>query len=187
MKKIKIPSEYEQWIDDSGMTFLQNLGMNTKYFVLDFGCRHGTYTIPAAKVVGNDGRVYAVDKDISALDTLMKTADELGLENIKRVDGSEKIHLPFAPTTFDMVLLFDVLHLVENRRSLISQLYNVLKHRGALVLYPRHHKEHMHMDLDEVIKMVEEKSGFHFAMKTYKQLMHDDKLIQDWVLIFHKH
>jgi len=186
MKKIKIPSEYEQWIDDSGMTFLQNLGMNTKYFVLDFGCRHGTYTIPAAKVVGNDGRVYAVDKDISALDTLMKTADELGLENIKRVDGSEKIHLPFAPTTFDMVLLFDVLHLVENRRSLISQLYNVLKHRGALVLYPRHHKEHMHMDLDEVIKMVE-KSGFHFAMKTYKQLMHDDKLIQDWVLIFHKH
>jgi len=186
MKKIKTPSEYEQWIDSSGLTFLQSLGINTNNFVLDFGCRHGTYTIPAAKVVGNDGRVYAVDKDLSALDTLMKTADELGLENIKRVDGSEKISLPFDTATFDMVLLFDVLHLVENRRNLISQLYNVLKHQGSLMLYPRHHEEHMQMTLDEVIKMVE-KSGFRFAIKTYKQLMHDEQLIRDWVLIFQKH
>jgi len=186
MKKIKISFEYEQWIGSLGITFLQSLGMNKKYFVLDFGCRHGTYTIPAAKVVGNDGWVYAIDKDISALDKLMKTADELGLENVKRFDVSEKIHLPFDTATFDMVLLFDVLHLVENRENLISQLYCVLKHRGVLLLYPRHHKEHMQMSLDEVIKMVE-KSDFHFAMKTYKHLMHDDQLIEDWILIFYKH
>jgi ubiquinone/menaquinone biosynthesis C-methylase UbiE len=185
MKKIKIPSEYEQWIDSLGIIFLQSLGMNKNCIVLDFGCRHGTYAIPAAKVVGNDGRVYVIDKDMSALNALMKTADELGLKNIKRFHSSEKIHLPFDAATFDMVLLFDVLHLVENRRSLISQLYNVLKQRGILLLYPRHHKEHMQMDLDEVIKMVE-KLGFHFSMKTYKQLMHDDKLINDWVLVFHK-
>ena len=185
MKKIKTSLEYEQWIDSSGISFLQSLGMDEKYFVLDFGCRHGTYTIPAAKVVGNKGRVYAIDKDISALDTLMNTAEELGLENINCVYGSEKISLPFDTATFDIVLLFDVLHLVENRRSLISQLYKLLKKQGVLILYPRHHEEHMQMTLDEVIEMVE-KSDFHFSMKKYEHLMHDDKLIKDWILIFHK-
>ena len=185
MEKIKVPSEYDQWVDSLGITFLKSLGMNKNCFVLDFGCRHGTYSIPAAKVVGNNGRVYAVDKDMSALNALMKTAGELGLKNIKRFHSSEKIHLPFDEATFDMVLLFDVLHLVENRRNLISQLYNVLKQQRALVLYPRHHKEHMHMDLDEVIKMVE-KLGFHFSMKKCNLLMHDDRLIKDWLLVFHK-
>jgi len=181
----KTSLEYEQWIGNSGIAFLQSIGMDKKYIVLDFGCRRGTYTIPAAMVVGNDGQVYAADKDRTALDTLMKTAEELDLENIKRVDCSEKISLPFDTATFDMVLLFDVLHLVENRRSLIFQLYNLLKKHGVLILYPHHHEEHLKMTLDEVIKMVE-KSGFHFDMKTYSQLMHDDQLIQDWILIFHK-
>ena len=77
----KTSLEYEHWIGNSGISFLKSLGMDKKYFVLDFGCRRGIYTIPAAMVVGDEGRVYAVDKDRTALDTLMKTADELGLDN----------------------------------------------------------------------------------------------------------
>ncbi len=41
---------------------LAEIGMQKGQMVLDFGCGSGDYTIPAAKVVGKSGTIYAVDK-----------------------------------------------------------------------------------------------------------------------------
>jgi len=47
---------------------LEKVGIQRGHIVLDFGCGSGTYTLPAAEMVGNRGRVYAVDKDRKVLD-----------------------------------------------------------------------------------------------------------------------
>lgn len=62
---------------------LERTGLNKRQIVLDFGCGSGTYTLPAVKIVGKQGRVYALDKDTQALDELMHEADSTGLRNIK--------------------------------------------------------------------------------------------------------
>jgi len=63
--------------------------------VLDFGCGSGTYTIPAAKIVGEKGIVYALDKDKKVLDKLMQKAESvhLGNINIKRIDTSGELKI----------------------------------------------------------------------------------------------
>ena len=38
---------------------------------VDLGCGSGTYTIPIARIVGDKGIVYVLDKDVRVLDKLI--------------------------------------------------------------------------------------------------------------------
>ena len=85
----------------------------------------------------------------------------------------------------DVVLLYDVLHLVESRESLLFELYRVTKPYGVLSVYPKHHQEDMNMDLDGVKDEIET-AEFHFETKLFKTLMHDDSHEKGYVLNFRK-
>jgi len=89
---------------------LQQIGIRSGQNVLDFGCGLGMYTIPVAKIVGEQGRVYALDKDNEALDELMQKVESAGLKNIKRMETSGKLEIDLADESADVVLLFDVFH-----------------------------------------------------------------------------
>jgi precorrin-6B methylase 2 len=73
----------KKWETKNGAAFLKRVGLKCGQTVLDFGCRVGHYTIPAAKAVGDNGIVYAVDKEQQALDELQQKATGLNLKNIK--------------------------------------------------------------------------------------------------------
>jgi tRNA A58 N-methylase Trm61 len=73
-------------LESQAFEVLQRAGITRGQIVLDFGCGSGMYTIPAAKIVGEQGRVYALDKDKQALDELMQKAKSTGLRNIERMD-----------------------------------------------------------------------------------------------------
>ena len=60
----------EIWEKEAGIRFLKKIGLNTDQSVLDFGTGIGHYSIPAAYIVGNNGVVYAIDKDKEKLDQL---------------------------------------------------------------------------------------------------------------------
>jgi len=177
--------EEDKWVEYEGKEFLKDIGMRKDQFVLDFGCGHGTYTIPASLVVGEKGRIYAVDKNTEYLDELMRKARERGLDNIERIDVPEERKLPLSDEWVDMILLYDVLHLVESRERLLAELHRVLKPYGILSVYPKHHQEDMNMDLEEV-KVEIESAGFRFETKLFKTLMHDDYLERGYVLNFRK-
>lgn len=177
--------DMQRWMASQGIEFLKDIGMKSSQVVLDFGCKHGTYAIPAAMVVGDNGTVYAIDKNKDALNELAKKAGEKELKNIECIAVTDPVKLQLSNTSVDMILLYDVLHLVEGRKRLLRELYRVLKPLGILSVYPRHHKEDMNMDLDEVKKEIES-IGFRFKKKSVKTLMHDDKLEKGNVLTFSK-
>jgi precorrin-6B methylase 2 len=54
--------------ESQSLDMLQQIGIRSGQTVLDFGCGLGIYTIPVAKIVGEQGRVYALDKDKEAVD-----------------------------------------------------------------------------------------------------------------------
>jgi len=130
----------EKWEEQDGVRFLRGIGLQLNQTVLDFGCRVGHYTIPAAKVVGNKGIVYAVDKEQQVLDELQQKTAYLKLKNIKIINAAGRIKLPLESGTIDVVLFYDVLHYHkrEERKKLYAEAYRVLKQDGFLSVYPKH-------------------------------------------------
>jgi ubiquinone/menaquinone biosynthesis C-methylase UbiE len=79
---------FKRWLDRNASQFLTKVGVMAGQEVLDFGCGSGTYTIPAGKLVGEAGRVYALDMSVTALDRMEKRAYEEGLKNIVHIGTS---------------------------------------------------------------------------------------------------
>jgi ubiquinone/menaquinone biosynthesis C-methylase UbiE len=119
-------------LESRALEVLQQIGIKRGHTVLDFGCGLGMYTIPAAKIVGEQGMVYALDKDKEALDELMQKAESAALKNIKRMETSGKLEIDLADESVDVVLLFDVFHSfyfpqAEDRRRLLGEIYRIIK------------------------------------------------------------
>ena len=143
--------------------------------VLDFGCGSGTYTIPAAKIVDEEGIVYALDKDKKALDELMQKAESAGLGNIKRIDSSGELKIPLADESVDIVLLYDVFHSyyfsqVADRRKLLEEVYRVSKRDAIISVWPKH----MESEAKEEI----ESANFYFEREYSGTLIHDNEDIE---------
>jgi len=178
-------ADIDIWMKEKSYDFFEEIGIKKDYFILDFGCRHGSYTIPAARFVGDKGFVYALDKNKDVLDELIKNIKNNDIRNILRVDVTDKIDIPLSNNIFDIVFLFDVFHLIDDKKILLDEIKRVLKKNGRLILYPRHHKEQMNLDLSDVICLVEE-NDFLLDKKMFTTLLHDDDIVMDNVLIFKK-
>lgn len=180
-------SDVERWLKGDGEVYLKDIGVEKGQIVLDFGCGDGHYTIPAAKVVGKKGLVYAQDKDKGALDEVIKKAKAEGLGNIRAMKTKGELKIDLNDKSLDAVLLYDVLHYhdMEERRKIYNEVYRILKDGALLSVFPRHHKEYMHLKLEEVKKEIE-KADFHFEGKFFKRLIHDDDYVKDYVLNFRR-
>jgi ubiquinone/menaquinone biosynthesis C-methylase UbiE len=130
----------KQWECQDGVVFLKSIGVRPGDGLVDFGCRVGHYSIPAAFAVEHSGTVYAVDQDQMPLDQLMEKAREYGLENIQTVKTSGQLDLDIESHSIDVVLLYDVLHYFtqSQRQALLREVLRVLKPTGFLSVYPKH-------------------------------------------------
>ncbi len=182
------------WIKSQGIKFLENLGISQGQTVVDFGCNVGHYTIPAAKLVGENGKVYAIDKDAQVLDKLKKTANSENLQNIvvlHNFSAEPKIDLP--DEIADAALLYDILHYLSTaeRNAVYREIRRVLKNNALLSVYPKHCKSDMpmwhlaEMSLDDIAREIEI-TGFRSEGRFYKELLHDDYLDKGNILLFRK-
>ena len=187
-------ADVKEWLKKKGMIFLKNISIKEGQVVVDFGCRVGHYTIPAAKVVGKQGRVYAMDKDIESLNELMQIAKTKGLKNIVPIySQSAELKINLKDESVDVVLLYDVLHYMDvtERNKIYKESYRVLKTDALLSVYPKHNKldeplwNLSDMQLEDVIKEIES-AKFHFEGKFYKKLIHDNNYNMGYILTFTK-
>lgn len=100
--------------------------------LLDYGCGPGSYTIPAAQLVGSSGIVYAADSNSLAINEVKRRAKKKGITNIKTVMTDSMTGL--ADASVDVVLLIHVLHEFNNPDLIIDELNRVLKPKGILVV-----------------------------------------------------
>ena len=182
-------SNVERWLKKDGEEFLKAVGVEEGQIVLDFGCGEGHYAIPAAKVVGERGRIYAVDKDKQALNQLVQLVKKNNIKNIEVIKEESKTSLE--SNSVDFILCYDVVHYIKNRKSIYHDFCRVLRTNGIFSLYPKHHQndyplmELAHMKLEDVIKEVEE-AGFSLQEKFLKKLIHDDYYNNGYILNFRK-
>ena len=182
-------SDVDTWLEVEGAKFLQKIGVRSGDLVLDFGCSSGHYSIPAAQVVGEQGRVYALDKENNKLSQLREKAEEKGLSNIETyiTDGELKGDLP--DQSVNVILAYDILHYLDRREKLLAEFDRVLKKEGLLSVYPKHHKDDYplsnfaRLSLEEIIKEIE-RGGFSLREKFFERLIHDENFNRGYVLNF---
>jgi ubiquinone/menaquinone biosynthesis C-methylase UbiE len=182
-----------QWEYQDGVAFLRDIGIQPGDKVLDFGCRVGHYSIPAAFAVGHSGTVYALDKYQNPLDQLIEKANEHGLSNIRTIRMPGQIHIDIVSNTIDVVLLYDVLHYFtpRDRRRLYEEAGRVLTPTGLLSVYPKHTAEDMPLNefkemlLSDVEREIQI-SGFAPDGRWDAVISHDDGLEHGYVLNFRK-
>jgi len=121
------------------LDMLQQIGIRGGQTVLDFGCGYGAYTIPVAEIVGDQGRVYALDKDKEALDALMQRGESADLKNIDRMETSGELEIGLTDESVDVVLLLDVFHSfyfpkAEDRGRLLGEIRRVMKPSAFLAI-----------------------------------------------------
>ena len=104
-------------------------GMN----VCDLGCGNGYWTLPIARDVGKDGKVYAVDIQREMLQKLRQRSSKYKLDNIKPVLG--KVDDPNLPANkMDLVLMVDVYHEFSHPESMLWGIRRSLNSKGVVAL-----------------------------------------------------
>ncbi|RLE13689.1 hypothetical protein DRJ04_03860 [Candidatus Aerophobetes bacterium] len=81
--KIKKETDIEKWLKEEGEKVLKEVGIKKGHVILDFGCGEGIYSLPVAKIAGDKGKVFALNKSRIELNKLVKKAKLVGLDNIK--------------------------------------------------------------------------------------------------------
>ena len=116
-------------------TIVANMGLRPGSKVTDFGSGAGFYALAAAKVVGNNGRVAALDVQDSKLTATKSATVQKGYSNVEvyRAD----LEKPFDQIPHggeDGVILASILHEVKNREALLKNAYALLKSKGLLLV-----------------------------------------------------
>lgn len=113
-----------------------NLGVKLGDHVADFGSGKGYFTIPFARLVGRDGKVYAVDIQDSALDEVRSRAAFEHILNIEYIrtdlDEHEGSHLQ--DRFIDLVIMANVLFQADNKDALLREAWRVLRQGGRLAM-----------------------------------------------------
>lgn len=107
------------------------LGLAPGMSVLDAGCGPGRLTLPAARAVGDGGRVLAVDIQKGMLDRVRDKAAAAGLENIQFLRaglGEGRLEAG----GFDRALLVTVLGEIPDREAALEELFRALRPGGLL-------------------------------------------------------
>jgi SAM-dependent methyltransferase len=101
--------------------------------VLDLGSGAGMDSLIAAQMVGRDGSVVGVDMTSAMLDRARRAVREMGATNVRFVEGQAE-ELPFADSTFDVVISNGVIDLIPDKDAVFDELFRVLRPDGRLQL-----------------------------------------------------
>ena len=106
--------------------------------IADIGSGGGYFSMRFAKIVGKEGRVYAVDTKPGFLEYVKNSAKEKGLDNvIPTLVSGDKLDLP--EKSLDLIFMRNVTHHIPNRIKYFKSLKRFLKPdgRNAIIEYKK--------------------------------------------------
>ena len=136
---------------------LAEVDIKSGFSILDYGCGSGSYTIPAAQLVGESGKVYSLDIHSLAVQQVQKVVAKKRLTNIETILSDCATAL--SDESIDIVLLYDTLHGLSEPDKVLAELHRVLKPNGFLSVNDHHLEE------QEIITKITGKGLFKLSSK----------------------
>ena len=110
---------------------LEKMMVKKGYKFVDIGTGIGYFSIPASKIVGDKGKVYAVDTSKEMVAELEQRIKKKGIKNIKIIQGNT-YNSDLSNEKVDYVFFSNVLHEVEDKNKLLSNYLKKLKTGGKI-------------------------------------------------------
>ncbi|GAG19543.1 unnamed protein product, partial [marine sediment metagenome] len=115
---------------------IQRSGIKKGMYVLDLGCGSGAFTTFVARVVGEKGKVYALDiqpKMLKQLEKKLAKPENKDVKNIELINSSA-YESPFDDDSLDLVYMVAVLPEIPDRVKALQEIRRVLKPGGILAV-----------------------------------------------------
>ena len=117
-RRIQPPQTIVNWMDiREGMS------------VLEIGPGPGTFTFEAAKQVGDQGRIYAVDIQEPVISALKRKTKQKEIANIE-LELASAYALPFPGTRFDRIYMITVFGEIPDKQRVLEEIARSLKDDG---------------------------------------------------------
>jgi SAM-dependent methyltransferase len=110
---------------------LEIAGLKPGQKVVEVGCGPGFFTIPAAKMVGTYGIVYAVDINPRAVKRVEEKMRKYGINNIRPILGNAA-NSGLHDSSIDLTFIFGLRYIAGGLDNLVLELYRILKAGGIL-------------------------------------------------------
>lgn len=141
-------------------SILKEVGIQQGFCVLDYGCGPGSYITAIAELVGESGKIYALDIHPLAVQKVQNVVSKKRLANVETICSDCKTELP--NNSLDVVLLYDTFHKLSDPNGVLEELHRVLKPHGILSFSDHHMKE------DEILSQVADRGLFTLLRKNEK-------------------
>ncbi len=110
---------------------LKAAGLKQGQKVLEVGCGPGFFTIPAAKIVGEEGFVYAVDVHPLAIERVKDKIEKEGIKNVKPIlANASDTGLP--DRSIDLAFIFGLQYIAGGLGNVIAEIQRTLNDGGVL-------------------------------------------------------
>ncbi len=123
-----VPAMFLPW----ATVLLHHAALQPRERVLDVACGTGIVARQAAPLVGEEGHVSALDMNQTMLDVARGVPSPLGAK-INWQEG-DAMRMPFADSTFDVVLCQHGLPFIPNRESAVNEMRRVLAPDGRVLV-----------------------------------------------------
>jgi ubiquinone/menaquinone biosynthesis C-methylase UbiE len=118
------------------INILGEVGIKPGFYILDYGCGPGGYCFASPRLVGDAGKVYALDIHPLAVGRVGRIASRKGLTNVRTIQSDCATGLQ--SESMDVVLLCDILHHLSEPDAVLRELHRVLKPDCTLSVNDHH-------------------------------------------------
>jgi ubiquinone/menaquinone biosynthesis C-methylase UbiE len=116
---------------------IEGFGIREGMTVVDYGCGPGRYTIRFSKLVGGQGKVYAVDVQELALETVKRKMNAQGLANVIPV-LARGYQTGIPDHVADMAFALDMFFGVSDPVARLAEIHRIVRPDGVLILDDGH-------------------------------------------------
>ena len=116
---------------------VKKFGIEENMAIVDYGCGPGRYTTRFAELVGEKGKVYALDIHELAIEAVKKKIEKHNLSNIEPIliEGYDST-LP--DNVADVVCAIDMFWIIKKPTELLTELNRIIKREGRLIVDDGH-------------------------------------------------
>lgn len=152
---------------------LEEVGISKGSVVVDFGAGSGHYTFTSARIVGADGKVYALEVQKELVEKLKTEAEKMHYINVSPIwCNVEKVHgTKLSDNMADLAIVSNVFFQIEDRQNFVKEIWRIVKNSGRVLLIDWSDSfgglgpEPNAVIREEEAKVFFEKNGFKFSRK----------------------